>query len=307
MTRGWLALLLLATPAVAQQPQTAVVPQTITVGDVFRAAVRVPLSPGDRLIPPDSIRPGADLEQAGGVEMVVDTVDGTPRATASWPLRAWRPGSYTLPTVRVTITGDGVDRTLTATLPAFEVRSVLPADTTGVEPKPAKDVLGESRVWWPWLLGLLILLLAAAALWWWRRRRKRAEDVDELPAILPREDALERLRALRDDALLAAGDYRAWYTRLSRILRRYAESAYPELGPDLTTGELAGRARRTVELTDALELVRILGSADLAKFARAVPAAGAPHSDLDAAIAWVERVPPAVTEPIADDEPERAA
>ena len=61
-------------------------------------------------------------------------------------------------------------------LPNINVVSVLPADTTGVQPKPAKDVLGPDRLWWPWiLLAALILVALALAYWWWRRRRARPE------------------------------------------------------------------------------------------------------------------------------------
>jgi hypothetical protein len=59
-------------------------------------------------------------------------------------------------------------------------------------------------------------------------------------------------------------------------------------------------------VTDALELTRILGAADLVKFARAVPAAEQAARDLDAAAAWLERSAPEPTPDAAPDQEQAA-
>jgi hypothetical protein len=309
---AWLApaLLLAVAPVHAQRVQSAVVPDGITVGDVFRAAIRVELDDDVQVVAPDSLSLGADLESAGRREVRIDTAGGVRRVTFVYPLAAWRPGSYTLPDATLQVVRDGSVESLVARLPAFEVRSVLPADTAGIQPQPAKDVLGANRVWWPLLLGLALLLLAAALLYaWWRRRRRprEAAPAAAVPAVPPREAALARLEQLRRSGLLERGELRPYYETLTETLRRYAASVEPAWGTDLTTSELAQRLRAAdrLQLTDALELTRVLGAADLVKFARATPPSEAAAHDLAGARAWIERVPPPAAEIEADTPDER--
>jgi LPXTG-motif cell wall-anchored protein len=280
-----------------QRPQGAVLPQDITVGDVFQAAIRLELPSGAALSAPDTLVLPEDLEHAGRRSVRTDTVDGVRRVTLVYPLTAWRPGSFALPPVRLAVVSGDSTVELLAALPDFEVGSVLPADTAGIEPRPAKDVLGANRVWWPILLGLLLLALIAAALWYWWKRRRRAEEAPAAPvaAVPPREAALARLEALEAAGLLERGEAKPYYEALAETLRRYVAAVYPELGVDLTTSELSTRARAG-GVPEALELVRILGAADLVKFARVRPPADAARQDLVAARGWIERVPAAAVE-----------
>ena len=93
-----------------------------------------------------------DVEQAGRYTVRVDSSGPSRVATIAYPLAAWRPGDYQLPPLPIRMIGAGTDTVLAVDLPSFEVSSVLPADTAGIEPKPAKDVLGANRLWWPILL-----------------------------------------------------------------------------------------------------------------------------------------------------------
>lgn len=311
MSRALVALLLLAVhaqavPAQRPQPQAAILPRDITVGDVFHAAIRVEVPAGAQLSAPDVLALPEDLEQTGRREVRFDTVGvppGSRRATLVYPLTAWRPGAYELAPVQLTLLGDGSDATVTVALPPFEVTSVLPADTAGVAPRPARDVLGANRLWWPILLALLLAALAAAALWyWWRRRRPAVAEpvVESAPAVLPQAAALALLEELRRSGLVERGELKPFYERLTEALRRYAATVRPEWSTDLTTGELAARMPGRGG-TAAGELLRILAGADLVKFARAPATAQDAWRDLDAAIAWVRAAEPAVAAPGTDD------
>jgi hypothetical protein len=280
-------------------PQAAVVPEAITVGDVFHAAIRLDLPAGVQLAAPDSLVLPEDVEHAGRRELRFDTAAaadaGTARrVTVVYPLTAWRPGSYELPPVTLRLDGDGAASTLTVQLPSFEVRSVLPADTAGIEPQPARDVLGPSRLWWPILLALLLAALVAGGLYyWWRRRRRPAPVPEDVPVIvvLPRAAALERLAVLRRSGLIERGELKAYYEALTETLRHYAASVNAAWSTDLTTAELSAIAPRR-RIADAAELLRILHGADMVKFARASTSPESAWRDLDAAVAWVERAEP---------------
>lgn len=286
---GCVLLLLCAGTASAQQPRAAVVPESITVGDVFHAAVRVDLREGMTVSAPDSIALIEDVEQAGRREVRIDSAGGARHAIVMYPLAAWRPGTYELPDITLRLAGVGVDSVVSVALPSFDVRSVLPADTAGIEPKPAKDVLGANRLWWPILLGLLLAAVIGTALYiWWRRRNAVEETVVFTPDVPPLEVALAQLAALRREGLIERGELRPFYERLTETLRHYAAAVEPRWGVDLTTSELAGRLRAELDVTDALELTRILGAADMVKFARAVTTRENASRDLDAARAWIE-------------------
>jgi hypothetical protein len=291
MTRAGCVLLLLLVTAGAhgQRPQAAVLPEAITVGDVFHAAIRLDVPAGASIVAPDALDLPADIEHAGHRIVRVDTAGGVNRVTVLYPLTAWRPGDHALPPATVGYVVAGARQEAVAAFPPFAVRSVLPADTAGIEPRPARDVLGASRLWWPILLALLLAVIVAAALaWWWRRRRRQEIPVlTVVPAVPPRTAALARLDELERSDLLARGDFRTFYQQLTEVLRRYAAAVEPAWGVDLTTAELAGRIRAGD--TGSADLLRILRAADLVKFAKAGAAAEAARRDLADARTWVEQ------------------
>jgi hypothetical protein len=131
----------------------------------------------------------------------------------------------------------------------------------------------------------------AAALWyWWRRRQQPEPQAEPAPVlVIPREEALARLDALRQSQLIERGDVREYYGRLTETLRQYAASLDPSWSGDLTTSELATRMDGA---RGGAELLRILGGADMVKFARAAPEPAAAYADLDAARRWVEHAEP---------------
>ncbi len=288
----------------AQRVSTAVVPQTITVGDVFHAAVRVELPPGAEAVFPDTLAlTGGDIEAAARVRVRVDSSADSRSVTALYALTAWRANeTMQLPDLGFTIRmpGGGVS-TVTASFPAFELTSVLPADTAGIEPKPARDVRGPSRLWWPALLVIALLALLAALLWYlWRRRRPVRVEAEPAPRVPPRQRALEQLAHVRAAGYVERGEIKLFYTEAAAALRGYLEAIEPELGTDLTTGELAMHARRRGARPALLELIRILGNADMVKFARARPAPAEAYGDLDAAKRWVEQYDQASLRPPAE-------
>src|SRR5690606_39338867 len=140
----------------APEVGVAVTPATGTVGAAFPAASRVEVPPGFRLEPPDALPVSGDVESAGRRIGRSEPIEGGgERVTLAYPLTAWRPGPVELPALALRLVGPGEEaQTLNVRLPAAVVRSVLPADTTAVEPRPLKDVLGADRVLWPLLLAL---------------------------------------------------------------------------------------------------------------------------------------------------------
>jgi hypothetical protein len=288
-----LAALALALPLHAQTPvraQAALVPDSARVGDVFHAAIRVEVPAATRVQFPDTLAVPADVENAGSVIVQTDTIaPGQLSITAAWPMTSWRPGAVVLPDAWVRIDAGGASDSVRAAFPAVQVLSVLPADTAGVEPRPARDVLGANRLWWPLLLALLVALSFAAALLWWWRRRRPAVAMAPAPIRSPREVALVALARARTSGLVEAGDFRGFYFAVTEAIRHYAAALDARLGAELTTTEIAASARGLGMDTEAAVLVGILGRADLVKFARVTPRVEEALREWETARAWVER------------------
>jgi hypothetical protein len=275
-------LLLSAAGADAQVVRTAILPDTITVGDVVSVAVRIGAPRGATIEFPDSLVLPQDLENAGSRVIRNDTAGSGMQVTATFPIAGWRPGTYALPAIPYRINGVAYE----AALDSLRIQSVLPADTAGIQPKPLKGVLGGERVWWPWLAALLLLALAAVAYYLWRRRRRAVVAV-AAPARPAREVALEKLDAARADGLIERGEMKAFYTRMSDALRSYIAAVDAPLSMDLTTSESAGRMRARGADPAGVALLTMLGAADLVKFARRTPSAAEAEREWTRIRAWV--------------------
>lgn len=296
---SWFALLavsiwapVVARNAAAQELRAALTADTVTVGGVFSAVARVRVPSDHEVIVPDSMPVSGDLENAGIRYQAADTVaDGLVDVTVMYPLAAWRPGEHEVPPIPVRVRGpDGGVQDTTATFPAIVIRSVLPADTAGVEPRPPRDVLGPDRVLWPWLLGILVAALALLALgiWLLRRSRRRAPEPVELPKD-PRELALAALDRARSLGLLEAGDLKVFYSMVSEAVRRYLAALDDAWGVEWTTHELLEIIRGAIEEEDLVTLRDVLYGADMVKFARGRPTTDEALADWRRAREWVER------------------
>lgn len=293
-----LLLLILPRPAAAQvgvRGTAAIVPDSFAVGDVVLAAVRVRVPAGVRVEFPDTLSISGDYEGAGAPVLRSDTVDGAIEVTAGYPVTAWRPGPMQLPDTPVRlITEQGID-TLLVSFGEARVASVLPADTAGIAPRPAKDVLGANRVWWPLLVGLLVAAaLAALAFAYWRRRRKRPVPVPVVATIPPRIAALALLDRVRGEHMIENGELKRAYTVIAEALRMYLEANDGAWGTDLTTTEIS--VLLSLRQIDAWEALDVLTRADLVKFARAVLPAATAFEDVDRARGWITHFGPAEPE-----------
>lgn len=283
------AVLSAAAGVQAQQTVSAVTPDTSTVGGVVRVAVRVEVGAGVAVVLPDTLPLQEPLENAGVRRTRIDTLSSGLRVTAVYPVTAWRPGAHQLPPVEVALTGQGGARNVQVALPQIIVRSVLPKDTAGIEPKPAKAVVGRSWLLWPFVLIALLLAVVLALLVrrWLRRRRQRPRETQ--PEVSPRERALAFLDAARVHGTPSDAELEAFYVRVSDALRHYVAELHPRWGTDLTSGELVARMRSDGHAAEAASLGALLDEADLVKFARRRSASAEAEAHWRAARTFVER------------------
>jgi hypothetical protein len=301
-----LACAALVSPAAAQTPRPApadsvevagvrVEPDTVTVGERFRAAVFVRAPAGARValvVPP--ARDGS-YQTVDSVRVYPPDSAGLTRAVATMVMWVTDPAGSARAETRVTLPGAGV-RTTSIQLPLPSVRAVLPADST--QPRPPKDIIPNPRQTWPWawVAAAAVAVLAVLVLWWMRRRRRPRAAI----SVDPRKHALAELDRLRASGMIEPDGVEAFSAEVGRILREFAAAVDARLGTDLTSEELIDHLRRTgVREEDVGSVAGALAHADLAKFARARPTPERALEDWEAARRWVQtfRADAAVPEP----------
>jgi hypothetical protein len=162
------------------------------------------------------------------------------------------------------------------------VRSVLPADTAGVE---IKDIVKPKSLpvrWWPYALGAFIVL-ALVAIWYFLFRKKLGQmEIPAVPPEPPFDKAIRELTILKETDLPGKGKIKQFYVELSEILRRYIEGRFDIKAVEATTYELK-RLLKHPELSkeQTHAILEFLSRSDLVKFAKFQPTPEFPGNDYE--------------------------
>ena len=186
----------------------------------------------------------------------------------------------------------------------LKVASLLPKDP---QAQKLADVRGPApvaigRAFWV-ALGTALVLAAALVAWLVHRgRRKRAPLAVAVPVLPPDAEALRALDALAAAGLLARGEYRSFYIRLSTVAKRYLERRLGAPVLEMTTAETLALLRGHAHGGELLPVVRdVADAADRIKFAKGQGLSPEAERHLAAVRALVPaleaRLRPAVAEP----------
>ena len=136
------------------------------------------------------------------------------------------------------------------------------------------------------LFGLIVWLAAWLIV---RYMRKRKAMPRSLPKIPPHVVANKALVELGHRKLWQKGKFKAYYTALTSILRTYISSRWNVGALEMTTDEII-MALRDVDMPSAsrTDLITILRTADMVKFAKAEPEAEDNEENLSRALYFVE-------------------
>ena len=173
-----------------------------------------------------------------------------------------------------------------------QITSLLGEDRENLTIADIEDVVEIPRkpsYAWAWVLGALIAVGAGMGLWYYVKRRRPLEIIRIFkPA---HELAYERLRALVEDNLIETGRIKAFYERISNILRHYIEDRFRVRAPEQTTEEFLQELSQTDALPadDKTGLGEFLESCDLVKFARHEPQTEQIQTTFDLVKAFIEK------------------
>jgi hypothetical protein len=249
---------------------------SVQVGGKRTLRLRIAYAPGVRILDP-----GASLvDTAKALELLEespwDTVSKTQQSIVIQKdllFTAWDSGFFELPAIPVPYELPGrVDTVYTKAL-LLEAH-LTPPDTVAL--KPLKPIIEEplnAEDIVPYLLGLFATLALAAIAWWfWKRRRQRPEPAPTpVEAPPPAAVALEKLEALEKARLWQQGRIKEYHTELSYILREFLENRFHILALESSSREIADQLKEKVDEDQLQNIIQLLHTSDMVKFAKAEP------------------------------------
>lgn len=258
-------------------------PQEVLIGDHFelRMAVEVPegTDVGFPTITEEFTEGRIELLE----ELPADTVattEGRYELRKRYRLTCFEPAEYRVDSVGV-LCFDGVALdTLFASAPLSVKVDIMPVDTAQKtiydikQPLEAPLVVEEFAGYMGYGLVVLAALVSVVYLLWGRRRRSGKSVAEELPKEAPHVVAIRALEQLVNQKLWQNGKHKAYYTRLTDILRDYLFGRYGVGAMEMTSAEILA-ALKELPLTERqrADLGEILSESDLVKFAKHTPTA----------------------------------
>jgi hypothetical protein len=205
--------------------ETSIFPDSLTVGDKFLYINTA------GIIKDKSIEPAPLPEKLGEATVLSDfmKLDASPEGTVSYActLAVYKSGKFRIPSFTFIVSDSTgyVDEVSGDSL-NIEIRSVLPADTAGLDIADIREPHRLRGPIWPYLaVPLAVSLLAVGGYLLYRRLRGKPE-IPQTPTRPPWEVAFERLEILKNDRHYEFGRKKQFYFELSTIMRGYIEDRY---------------------------------------------------------------------------------
>ncbi|OGS34309.1 MAG: hypothetical protein A2293_13540 [Elusimicrobia bacterium RIFOXYB2_FULL_49_7] len=171
------------------------------------------------------------------------------RESHEYRLTVFKLGKVQIPSLKVMNSSDTADAHITEPVEVI-VKKVTVADTSDIVDNYGQENLGYGPFFY--LIILATLLVLGLGVYWLDRRfrKKKTELTAATKIVLPPEVQFEKeLAALLAERLPEKGEIKAFYLKLSEILRRYLGARYHFYALESTTTELLA----------ALQLVNIDG------------------------------------------------
>lgn len=260
----------------AQEVKVATSTKNIKIGEQIEYKISVQAPADAAVVFPEG-------QTFGALEMVktnpTDTLKeaGKFRLEKAYYLTQFDEGKYTIPQQKIQISHKDfyTDSLL------VEVHNVA-VDTLKqplYDAKPIAEVTSPSSSHlWLWIVGIVALLLTAAALYFFVFRKKKLSAEEERKKLPPFERAIQDLKDLQNSKYLIESQHKAYYTRLTDIVKEYLEDEVHILAKESTTDELLAKIndlQQTGKLHLSEETInnlkRVLQNADLVKFAKSKP------------------------------------
>lgn len=278
----------------------SVFPESLTVGDKFLYINTVDIQDGSVVEPlPLTDKLGAAFVLSD-IYKLEESGDGT--VSFACTLAVYKPGEIELPAFTFVATDTaGSSEEFGGEVTRVSIQSVLPADTSGLEIADIREPQKLTGPIWPYFLIPLPLALLIYGMILLRRRLGGKAELPMAPPRPPWEIAFEKLDSLKAGRHLEFGRFKLYYFELSMIIRGYIEGRYDFPALESTTCELENEDRlRPVDDKLYKKLFEFFYRADMAKFAKAIPARAEAESDLSFGYEFVRETIPVIEEPVSE-------
>ncbi|MBI4398000.1 MAG: hypothetical protein HY586_02620 [Candidatus Omnitrophica bacterium] len=264
-----------ATPPPSVSVKASVNKAFITVGDTVEFKIEIRRAPRVDILTANPVVKLRDFEIKGKREI-------PPVKEGDWVLEgmvyrvtSYQLGEYVIDPVTIRYKDiDGKEKELKTNKLYITVETI---DKTHAPKKDIRDI--KSVVSLPSellkgilfaLAGILFVLLGILAWLFFTRRDVLVNFFS--PPLTPPEEALRALMRLEDSGLLAKGQVREFYFRMSEILKRYFQKRFKFKALEETSSEIVDELNRLETNADSMKLVaQFFDAADLVKFAKCIP------------------------------------
>ncbi|MAW95874.1 MULTISPECIES: hypothetical protein [unclassified Leeuwenhoekiella] len=294
----------------AQQVKAGVDSTNVLIGEQITYAINVEADSTDLVMFPEG-QSFVPLEVIETYKTDTSYAGAKMNLIKRYGLTQFDSGSYTIPRQVISIN----QKPFYTDSISVEVNNVA-VDTTKQGLYDIKEIVEVERATskiWEYLLYFLLLAVVIGIFLFFiiRRSRKKAEAARKLP---PFEQAMVSLKQLDEEykeparGLSAQDVSKAYYSKLTDIVRHYLDEEVYDRSMESTSGELIERlleekqkGRIDLSKETILKLDQILKRADLTKFARTAPGEGQAQADRIVAEEIVKETKESIPEPTEEE------
>ena len=243
------------------------------------------------------------LEKTEGIELLkvypIDTVPSTEGNLLHQTLilTSFDSGQYLLPQIPVSFV-KGEQRQTLNTNSLLLIVKPYPVSQDTVQLQPIKPIVAEPKTIEDYLsviIGIgVVALLGFLGYFFYKRKQNKAVPEPIVIKRPPFEVAMEKIESLRASKLWQQNKIKAYQSELTFILREYLEERFHIKALESTSDEIIEDLTRLDEIGEdwRTELNKILQTADLVKFAKAIPPIEVHAAGLDTLEAFVLETKP---------------
>lgn len=254
----------------SQQVHTYVDVDSVEVGQIINYSIVVDGEISD-VIYPDGTEFEAPVEFISRERYQIAAT----RDSLVYRLQFFGTENYTIPRLEFNLSDS---ETTLSTTPVPLYFQTLITNPEEEEFRALKPIFEFARIWWPWILALLLLI---AALWYGYRYYKKYQQnrVDAPPAAKPApfvsplftlNNSLKTLP--RPSSLHHREEYESFYMTLGDAIRLYLKQVYEFQALEMTTREIIDSLRKNLASQEIITITRkVLNEADMVKFANFTP------------------------------------
>lgn len=266
----------------------------IMIGDQVGLQMKVIADPGIQVVFPhlqDTVAKGVEII-SGPVRDSIREKDGRMLFRERYLITAFDSGVYVLPAMPIRIERAEYNN-IVRTDPLMLVVNTYTVDPEKnfdiVMPVGAPWTLAEILPYLVWYFPVMLLVAIAMLILIWVKSRKRKQGSDGKPVIPPYVLAMQALNTIKEEKLWQQGRVKDYYTQLTDAIRSYMEGELSIAAMEQTTSEIMEELEDhpDVDPQERRNVVELLQSADLVKFAKMLPLADESARDLNTAFDFV--------------------